>query len=638
VPDNGRIIRNLGMGANIVMSHILHFYHLVALDYVDVNGTGLIPKGFLAPNYNRQYYARGIDPTISLAAPAYTVNNAPVASGLIPAAVLGDLTPYLAGQYIRALKARRQAQQLGALFTGKMPQASSYTPGCVTTKSYDPAIGGADAAVVQKVHELLYGGPAFTPTAQNGSTSTTNHPLNGNPISLSNPHPESLLGFIGKPANFWTWKANGYSPHHLPPWAIAGIPGKLPQWKDYTGTHMFDVVAAAHIFPEYFWVGAGYGRYLAWGIFEGGKADGISIMNFPDKRLITRGRSHVPYNAKGSGTPYSMTFFDADHLQIKEYITNSWYDDPKGKLYGRHPWSGKTNADRDAVGYTYAKSPRYLWAGSEGGPDDYVPYEVGPLARAMSNARGLSTPGGPATAGEVTAVNNGQAYAYYPGILKDVDNVLGPIGVLPGWGANAAATMQFLFNNNVLFWPAGLLPQIWNNQFHADYMGGATLDRIAARALEAYFVAAQMLSWFNHIDPTKKSNKTLFYSWGSASPKTAPSRGKGAGLTEAPRGALGHWTVIGKPKKNAKYKKFRGKVSNYQIITPTAWNISPKDHNGAMGPGERCVWGTPVLNPAEPIEILRVIHSFDYCCACTVHVTDSDKKEEVFKARLDPCP
>ena len=50
VPANGVLLRNLAMASNYLMSHILHFYHLVALDYVDVNGTGLIPKGFLCPN------------------------------------------------------------------------------------------------------------------------------------------------------------------------------------------------------------------------------------------------------------------------------------------------------------------------------------------------------------------------------------------------------------------------------------------------------------------------------------------------------------------------------------------------------------------------------------------------------------
>jgi len=36
VPENGRLLRNLIFGSNFIQSHILHFYHLAALDYVDV--------------------------------------------------------------------------------------------------------------------------------------------------------------------------------------------------------------------------------------------------------------------------------------------------------------------------------------------------------------------------------------------------------------------------------------------------------------------------------------------------------------------------------------------------------------------------------------------------------------------------
>ena len=36
ITDNGRIVRNLILGAAHIADHILHFYHLTALDYVDV--------------------------------------------------------------------------------------------------------------------------------------------------------------------------------------------------------------------------------------------------------------------------------------------------------------------------------------------------------------------------------------------------------------------------------------------------------------------------------------------------------------------------------------------------------------------------------------------------------------------------
>ena len=709
VPDNGRIIRNLGMAANYLMSHVLHFYHLVALDYVDVNSTGLIPKGFFCPNYDSNYYARGLDPVVQtggLGAPAYTVNNAPVANGGIPAAVAGDLTPYLAGQYVRALKFRRMAQQLGALFTGKMPQASSYTPGCVTVKPYDPTDLGS--TVVKKVHELLYGGPGFTPSDQTGATSTTLHPFNGvglmkplgTKVSLSDPHPESLLGFIGKPADFWAWAADGtgstgglgfgFAPEFLPAWAgpgaatagpLTGLLGSGP-WK-HGGTYLFDAVAAAHIFPEYFWFGAGYGNHLAWGIFEGGAADGRSILNFADKRLITRGRAHVtplPNSGGATSGPVPMTLAGATHMDAKEFIKHGMYSEAGSKdrnTYGRHMWAGRTKVDTSvATAYTYAKAPRYLRTAAEGGPDDYVPYEVGPLSRLMSNARGVS--GIPVSPAEVLAVNAGTASAYYPGILKDVDVTLntvlsipgntglGPVvglGVFPAYGTNLKAHLEFLgvnVNNGaavVATNPTGLpvfyLPpnavnvgvifspgvgMAGNGGFPTDYYGSATLDRIAARALETHFVGMQMLDWFNKLDPTKPSNKTLSFDWGGGKLHPQPkTNSKGAGLTEAPRGALGHWVKIGKNRNHAKFKAFKGKVSNYQIITPTTWNICPKDHNDVRGPAEEAIMNTPLVADAEPIEVLRVIHSFDFCCACTVHVINA-KKEKVFTGTIDALP
>lgn len=37
-PANGRILRNLILGSNFIASHVLHFYHLTALDYIDTSG------------------------------------------------------------------------------------------------------------------------------------------------------------------------------------------------------------------------------------------------------------------------------------------------------------------------------------------------------------------------------------------------------------------------------------------------------------------------------------------------------------------------------------------------------------------------------------------------------------------------
>ena len=60
-------------------------------------------------------------------------------------------------------------------------------------------------------------------------------------------------------------------------------------------------------------------------------------------------------------------------------------------------------------------------------------------------------------------------------------------------------------------------------------------------------------------------------------------------------------------------------ISQYQVITPTTWNASPRDNKGVLGPLEEALLGTPVENPEKPVEVMRVIHSFDPCLDCAVH-------------------
>jgi hydrogenase large subunit len=84
--------------------------------------------------------------------------------------------------------------------------------------------------------------------------------------------------------------------------------------------------------------------------------------------------------------------------------------------------------------------------------------------------------------------------------------------------------------------------------------------------------------------------------------------GEGFGLTQASRGALGHWVTISDKK-----------IKNYQIITPTAWNGSPRDTDSIRGPWEEALIHTPLKDTENPVEIGHVIRSFDPCLVCAVH-------------------
>ncbi|MGB5232172.1 MAG: nickel-dependent hydrogenase large subunit [Desulfoprunum sp.] len=108
-----------------------------------------------------------------------------------------------------------------------------------------------------------------------------------------------------------------------------------------------------------------------------------------------------------------------------------------------------------------------------------------------------------------------------------------------------------------------------------------------------------MKTWAGEIDP-----EAPFYH----SVREIPD-GRGYGLIDASRGALGHWVEIS-----------RQKIAHYQIITPTAWNGSPRDHDGVRGPWEEALIGTPIADPDNPVEIGHVIRSFDACQVCSVHL------------------
>jgi hydrogenase large subunit len=142
---------------------------------------------------------------------------------------------------------------------------------------------------------------------------------------------------------------------------------------------------------------------------------------------------------------------------------------------------------------------------------------------------------------------------------------------------------------------------------NGDYTRGiSALDRIAARAYETKKVADAMDGWLNQITVGASS-----YQYAAT-----PASATGIGLTEAPRGALGHWITIS-----------GGTINRYQVITPTNWNASPRDDSGQLGPIEQALVGTPVANIGQPIEVLRVVHSFDPCLSCAVHMIRPGKTE-----------
>jgi hydrogenase large subunit len=402
IPDNGKLIRNLIFGSNFLQSHILHFYHLAALDYVDaVSVVGDLAP--FVPRYEADYR------------------------------VSGEINSELVNHYILALDIRRKCQEMLSIFGGKMPHNVGIVPGGITEQLTE----------------------------------------------------DKITNFL--------WRLN--------------------EVRDFVeNIYITDVIAVAKVYSDYFEIGKGCKRLLAYGGFD-----------LPRGSLFKSG----VISADLKPEPFEKE-------SITEDVKHSWYADSSS---GKNPAQGETKPDVKKKGaYSFLKSPRY-----EGNV-----CELGPLARMVSN--------------------------YVQGDAKAkelVDSLLGQLNADVG----------------VLF---------------------SVLGRHAARALEAKLVSDAMVDWLQQLKPGEPSIVE----------SEIPETGQGVGLTEAPRGAVGHWIKV-------KDKK----IERYQVITPTAWNASPKDDKDQPGAVEQAIIGTKVKDKDNPFELVRIVRSFDPCLACSVHLLDAKANE-----------
>jgi len=402
IPDNGKLLRALILGSNFLQSHILHFYHLAALDYVDAVGAvgDLAP---FVPRYEGDYR------------------------------VSGKANAELVEHYIKALGIRRKCQEMLSIFGGKMPHNVGIVPGGVTEK----------------------------------------------------PTEDKITNFL--------WRLN--------------------EIRDFVDNiYIPDVIAVAKAYSDYFEIGAGCRRLLAYGGFD-----------LPKGKLF---KSGIVYSNLKS-EPFAKE-------NITEDVKHSWYADSDS---GKNPAQGQTRPEpKKKQAYSFLKSPRY----------NGEVCELGPLARMVNN------------------------YVQADAKTKElIDSALGELG----------AGVDALFS---------------------------VLGRHAARALEAKLVADYMVDWLTSLKPNEPS----------IIDSDIPERGQGAGLTEAPRGAVGHWISIED-----------SKTERYQVITPTAWNASPKDDKNQPGPVEQAIIGTKVEDKDNPFEIVRIVRAFDPCLACSVHLLDAGRNE-----------
>ena len=143
----------------------------------------------------------------------------------------------------------------------------------------------------------------------------------------------------------------------------------------------------------------------------------------------------------------------------------------------------------------------------------------------------------------------------------------------------------------------GALARQW---LSGEYRNGiSTMDRTVARVLEAKKIADIISILLGNLTPGVSVQKEYII----------PNAAIGAGLIDTTRGALGHWVKIDNQV-----------ISFYQIITPSAWNLSTRSKDDKNGTAEQALLGTTIKSLERPVELGRIIRSFDPCVSCATHV------------------
>ena len=119
IPDNARIMRNLIHGSHVAQDHVLHFYHLAALDYVDIADVAKYQGKDAELNSVKDFITRG---ELGPFAPRYEGDYR-----LSP-----EVNQMAAAHYLQALELRRFGHETVAIFGGKIPHSVGIVPGGVT--------------------------------------------------------------------------------------------------------------------------------------------------------------------------------------------------------------------------------------------------------------------------------------------------------------------------------------------------------------------------------------------------------------------------------------------------------------------------------------------------------------------------
>jgi len=251
--------------------------------------------------------------------------------------------------------------------------------------------------------------------------------------------------------------------------------------------------------------------------------------------------------------------------EIQEFVSHSWYK-YQDETKGLHPWDGVTEPNYHPEGPNFKGTRTKIENLDESGKYSWIK-----APRWKGNAMEV---------GCLSRMVLGYVQPkQYPFIKETIDSVLHKLDV----------PVTALFS---------------------------TLGRTAARGIETLYCAQLQSEQFDKLVANLKAGDSSTANVEKWEPSKWPKEAKGVGFTEAPRGSLGHWVKI----KDTK-------IENYQCVVPTTWNGSPRDPKGQIGAFEASLMDTPLAKADQPLEILRTLHSFDPCLACSTHVMSPNGQE-----------
>lgn len=148
LPDNARLIRNIALALNCIQSNILHFYHLAALDYIDVTAVLNYSGGDYALNAlkNRLRKLAEVNDLYPFLPRYESADYIGASGGPLDANAATELVSH----YVQAFEMRKKAHEAIAIFYGRMPSFVGTIPGGVTQR---PTVSNI-AALASRIAEL----------------------------------------------------------------------------------------------------------------------------------------------------------------------------------------------------------------------------------------------------------------------------------------------------------------------------------------------------------------------------------------------------------------------------------------------------------------------------------------------------